>query len=248
MHLQAASVRSDYEHVDMLCIGLSCRTAHSAYDTYETALRRRAGVLGVPVEIRWLAGPDRQLPPGALDGLHGMVFTGGPDVVPARYGEDDPEGVCDTDAGRDAAEFALLDALAARPIPTLGICRGAQILNVFHGGTLIQDLGSLNATHARSGPDDKRHEILVQPGTKLAGIVYASTGMVNSSHHQAVKALARPFRLSATAPDGTIEAYERSEPSTHPFFLAVQWHPERMEPGSPLSDGVLDAFIKAAAD
>lgn len=226
----------------MLCIGLSWRSGHPAYDAYETALQRRAQALGLPVEIRWLAGPDQPFGSSALESVDGVVFTGGPDVAPARYGESDPDGICEVDEERDAVEFALLAHFARRPRPTLGICRGAQILNVFHGGTLVHDLGPLNAVHKRSGPEDKRHEIQIQPGTRLAAGAGLS-GAVNSSHHQAVARLAAPFRLAASAPDGTVEAYEYAASDARPFFLAVQWHPERMEAVSPLSHGVLDAFI-----
>lgn len=229
----------------MLCIGLSWQGANPAYDAYETALRRRAAALGISVDISWLAGKERPPLTSLLPGLNGIVFTGGPDVAPARYGDSDPAGICECDETRDAIEFALLEHVARRPIPTLGICRGAQLLNVFHGGTLVHDLGEANATHR--GSPDKRHALEIRAGSALEAIAGSNTGTVNSSHHQAVDRLAEPFRRSALAADGTIEAYEYADASPHPFFLAVQWHPERMEPGSPLSDGVLDAFLKAAA-
>jgi putative glutamine amidotransferase len=227
----------------MLCIGLSWRGAHNAYDAYETALRRRAQAQDLAVEIRWLAGRDRPVATGVLPLLAGVVFTGGPDVAPERYGETDPKSVCQTDPERDAAEFALLEHFQANPLPTLAICRGAQIVNVFNGGTLVQDLGALNAVH--EGSPDKHHPVHVASGTQMERIARSTVGTVNSSHHQAVGRLARPFRLSAAAPDGTVEAYEYADVQDRPFFLALQWHPERMQAGLALSDGVLDAFIRA---
>lgn len=230
----------------MLCIGLSWRGPQTAYDAYETALRRRANALGLAVEIQWLAGRERRTLTSLLPELDGVVFTGGADVSPARYGQTDRNGLCRTDEERDAIEFKMLEHFAARPRPTLAICRGAQIHNVFHGGSLIQDLGPLTSAHKRTGNGNEEHAIHIEAGTRLAAIARSSVGTVNSSHHQAVDRLAAPFRPSATAPDRTLEAYEYTDPDAHPFFLAVQWHPELMEPGSTLSDAVLDAFIQAS--
>ena len=197
------------------------------------------------MEIFWLAGRDRPLRTDVLPRLDAVCFTGGADVAPERYGRPEAAAVCRVEAERDAIEFALLEHFARRPVPMLGICRGAQILNVFHGGTLIPDLGDKVAVH-RAEPR-QQHEVYIEPGTALARMCGVTAGVTNSSHHQAVDRVADGFRISARAADGTVEAYERAEPDSQPFFLAVQWHPEGMAPGLALADSVLDALLSAAA-
>lgn len=229
----------------MLCIGLSFHNGDRDYDAYESAFLRRAHELGLPVEIFWLAGRDRPLRTDVLPRLSGVCFTGGADVAPERYGRPEDAELCRVDAERDAIEFALLEHFARRPVAMLGVCRGAQIINVFHGGTLIPDLGEKVTIH-RAEPR-REHEVHIESGTELARLSGISAGTTNSSHHQAVDRLADGLRVSARAADGTVEAYERSQPDSQPFFLAVQWHPESMEPRLPLADRVLAAFLKAAA-
>lgn len=228
----------------MLCIGLSFHGGDRDYDAYESAFLRRAQILGLPVEISWLAGRDRPLRTDVLPRLDAVCFTGGADVAPERYGRPDAAAVCRVDAERDGIEFALLEHFARRPVPMLGVCRGAQIINVFHGGTLIPDLGKKVAIH-RAEPR-REHEVHIESGTELARLSGISAGTTNSSHHQAVDRLADGFRVSARAADGTVEAFERSQPDSQPFFLAVQWHPESMAAGAPLSDSVLGGLLVGA--
>ena len=229
----------------MLCIGLSFHNGDRDYDAYESAFLRRADALGLPVEIFWLAGRDRPFRTEILPRLDAICFTGGADVAPERYGRPEAADVCRVQPERDEIEFALLEHFAGRPIPTLGICRGAQILNVFHGGTLIPDLGEKTAVH-RAEPRQP-HDVLIEPESALARISGLTEGITNSSHHQAVDRVAPGFRVSAWATDGTVEAFELADPGAGPFFLAVQWHPEAMEPGMPLAEAVLDAFLSATA-
>lgn len=229
----------------ILRIGLSYHNADESYDAYATALERRAAALGLAIEVLWLAGKARPAQIEALDSLHGVCLTGGADVDPATYGRADALEVCKVDAERDSVEWQILERLAMRPVPVLAICRGAQIFNVFHGGTLVPDLGDLNATHR--GSPIKAHAVSVEAGTVLAACVGAGIGETNSSHHQAVERVAGGFRVTARALDGTIEAFEPTEPAARPFTLAVQWHPELMAAGLPLADGVLDGFLRAVS-
>lgn len=196
------------------------------------------------IELLWLAGEGRRLHIDLLNGVAGVVLTGGADVEPWRYGFEDVQGLCKTDPERDRSEWALLERLRKDPLPMLAICRGAQLLNVFYGGTLMADLGELNGTHR----DRKAglHPVEVSPGTRLATIVGAGVGKANSSHHQAVERLAEGFVVNARAEDGTVEGYEPLS-GDGPFVLAVQWHPEAMTDGLPLADRVLDAFLQASA-
>ena len=227
-------------------IALSYHNGDSDYDDYTDALHRRAHALGVAIETLWLAGKGRPTDLNALSTADGVVLTGGADVEPHRYGFDDAEGVCKTSAERDAIEFEILDRLERRPLPTLAICRGAQILNVFHGGTLVPDLGKRNAIHRRDGDERRFHDVAIVEDTQMREIAGTRGGLVNSSHHQAVGRLAPGFRASAlSTDDAVIEAYERAKPDGVPFLLAVQWHPEGMEPGLPLADRVLDAFLRS---
>lgn len=227
-------------------IGLSYHGGDPDYEAYPNALQRRAQTLGIAIETLWLAGTERPTLADRLMTLDAVLFTGGADVEPHRYGAEDREGMCRCDPRRDELEWAILQRLMPLRIPLLAICRGAQILNVFHGGSLIQDLGERNAVHRRDAEHDRRqHDVSIAEGTRLHGITETRLGLVNTSHHQAVDRLAIDFRVSARCDDGVIEAFEPTDLRANPFLLAVQWHPEAMEPGLPLADRVLDAFLTA---
>jgi putative glutamine amidotransferase len=227
----------------MVRIGLSWHGGEAEYDAYERALLRRSQALGVPVSTVWLAGSERPSLAALLPTLDGIVLTGGEDVEPYRYGRADAAGACACDPLRDATEWALLENLRRLPVPMLAICRGAQLLNVFHGGTLVPDLGKLNHTH--QAPPEREHDVEILAGTTLSAITALPLAKANSSHHQAVDRLAEGYRVSARAADGTIEAFESARPDV-PFTLAVQWHPERMPADSVLADSVLSGFLRAA--
>lgn len=177
----------------------------------------------------------------------GILITGGDDIHPSFYGRgtdypDAPEYFVED---RDRFEMAVLRAAEANRIPVLGVCRGLQLINVVHGGTLIQDLGQQkNITHQRVTPEDKYHQVNVQPGSVLQKITGVLSGEVNSSHHQAIDQLGQDLAINCKAEDGTIEGIEKSDDDM--FLLAVQWHPERMKDlTSPLSQAVRDAFLSA---
>jgi putative glutamine amidotransferase len=171
----------------------------------------------------------------ALGGVDGLLLTGGEDVDPARYDEAVHPTVTEIDPRRDAFEVDLVTAARARNLPILAICRGVQLLNVACGGTLVQDIPSQVAggtEHLLAVPPhlscELAHEIWIDKGTVLARLIDdrldgADTCDVNSRHHQAVNRLATGFRVSATAPDGVVEAIE--DPSAA-FCVGVQWHPE----------------------
>lgn len=229
----------------MVRIALSWHGDQPEYEAYERALRQRAEALGIPIALDWLAGTGRPTRTHIVKQFDGICFTGGEDVEPARYGRADAAAVCRTNPNRDATEWGILEALDGHPLPLLGICRGAQLLNVFHGGTLIPDLAALNAAHR--APPEKEHEVCIVARTKLAELGGAGSAVVNSSHHQAVEQLAPHFRICATAHDGTIEAFEGADAAAA-FMLAVQWHPELMALDLPLSGRVLDGFLLAATE
>lgn len=170
----------------------------------------------------------------ALKGADGLLLTGGADVAPSRYGESPLPTTVEAEAGRDEFEMALVTEARERKIPILAICRGAQVLNVAFGGTLIQDIESQmkgSLPHSLPVPPNQpyslAHEIWVEKDSLLSRLMRErlvdDTCEVNSRHHQAVNTVAACFKVSATAPDGVIEAIE--DPGAG-FCLGVQWHPE----------------------
>lgn len=169
--------------------------------------------------------------PGACDGL---LLSGGGDIHPRHYGQAIIAAVAATlavDEARDQMELELARGALAAGLPVLGICRGAQVLNVAVGGTLWQDLslvGLPRSAHYQNGTGqewDTSHDVLVEPGSLLEGIVGPGPIAVNSYHHQAVADPAPGFAVTSRARDGTIEGLEGR---AHRFALAVQWHPERL--------------------
>jgi putative glutamine amidotransferase len=171
----------------------------------------------------------------ALTSIGGLLLTGGGDIDPSRYGEPRHQSVVEIEPQRDAFEIELVLEARARNLPILGICRGLQVINVALGGTLVQDIatqvpGALE--HQLTVPPHESfalaHEVWIDKDTALARLMSERLGVadtcdVNSRHHQAVKQVATGFQVSATAPDGVIEAIE--DPAAA-FCIAVQWHPE----------------------
>ncbi|MDZ4744937.1 MAG: gamma-glutamyl-gamma-aminobutyrate hydrolase family protein [bacterium] len=188
----------------------------------------------------------------ALEECDGLVLSGGADVEPERYGQPEKRPLChDCDPARDVLEIALVKAAVEMNMPVLGICRGAQIMNVAYGGTLVADLPTaigLAVEHRTVDGHDGHHAIEVEPGSLIKRICRVIEGEVNTAHHQAVERLAPVFAPSAMADDGTIEAFEAADATLggRPFILAVQWHPERMEWENPLSMNIAVHFVNEA--
>jgi len=131
-------------------------------------------------------------------------------------------------------------------MPVLGICRGLQVLNVAFKGTLIPDIPAFsNSTVPHSGNEDVYHRVNLKDKSLLFGLTGVITEIVNSSHHQAIDTLAKGFSAVAHSPDLIIEAIEAA-PSIHPFCVAVQWHPERMDLSNPLSWKLGVKFLEEA--
>lgn len=197
-------------------------------------------------------------PAEAIAGVDGLLLTGGGDVAPARYGEEPHPSLDHVDPVRDEFEIGLVAAARARNLPILAICRGLQVLNVACGGTLVQDIptqitGALE--HRLAVPPHESyalaHEVWLDKDTLLSQLMRerlsdADACDVNSRHHQAVKQVASGFDVSATAPDGVVEAIV--DPAAR-FCLGVQWHPEnfwRTGEFRPLFEGFLEAASRAA--
>ena len=180
---------------------------------------------GLPVMVGEL---DPALAPAICDRVDGLVLTGGGDVCPARYGGGDHEHVYGTSAARDAFESALLAAAEARELPTLAICRGIQITGVHFGAGLLAHLPDEGYAdlHLKGGYTAK-HEVSVEPSSRLANILGDTRAVTISAHHQALADAPPGFKVAARAEDGVIEAIESPD---HPWLVAaVQWHPEKEE-------------------
>lgn len=159
--------------------------------------------------------------------LDGVIFSGGADVDPARYGAE-PHPETDTpQSRRDAGELALLEAALARDMPVLAICRGFQLLNVARGGDLVQHLPEKvgHDVHKQVPGEFAVHPVEVKDGTRLAAIVGEGSN-VTSHHHQALGRIGEGLVETAWAADGTLEGVE--DPSLR-FAVGVQWHPEAGE-------------------
>ena len=159
-----------------------------------------------------------------LDSLDGIVFSGGADVDPARYGAEAHPETDTPQTRRDAGEMALLQAALERDMPTLAICRGVQLLNVARGGDLIQHLPESvgNDEHKQVPGEFAVHPVEIKDGSRLASIVGAGSD-VTSHHHQGLGRVGDGLVETAWAADGTLEAVE--DPSLR-FAVGVQWHPE----------------------
>jgi putative glutamine amidotransferase len=179
----------------------------------------------------------------------GIVLTGGEDVHPGNFGKADQVELCEMDLLRDTIEFQIIKFADKFKIPMLGICRGEQILNVAYGGSLIVDIPSqhkskIKVNHRDSLNKNLPHKISVKKGSFLNKITGKRKGEVNSSHHQAIDKLGKGLKAVAFSQDGIVEAIERKKKTSKPFFLAVQWHPERWE-NKYFSDRIGKSFAKA---
>jgi putative glutamine amidotransferase len=170
--------------------------------------------------------------PELLNHFDGIIFTGGGDVQPERYGSQPNSLVGEVDPDRDRVEVNLLQDSLKTGKPFLGICRGLQLINVAMGGSLYEDLQTQRPQTQRHQyfPEKPRsylaHIVQIESESRLAGILGKAQTEVNSMHHQGIRQLASGLWASAYAPDGVIEAFELPD---HPFGLAVQWHPEWLQ-------------------
>lgn len=163
-----------------------------------------------------------------LDSVDGILLTGGGDINPLFLHEEPARGLRGVNPYRDRQELMLVRLAANRQIPMLGICRGIQVMNAALGGTLYQDIYTeVSGTLLKHSQDMDRafpsHTVEIVSDSLLSRIMRAEKLPVNSFHHQAVKAPAPGFRISAVAPDGIVEAIESTE---YKSMLGVQWHPE----------------------
>lgn len=180
-----------------------------------------------------------------LSRIDGLMLTGGGDIDPSLYIDDGVlEQVSNVSRRRDEFELALARAAHERSMPTLGICRGMQIMNVAFGGSLNQDLAACGVTgenHLQKRPfDHAAQTTLLVPGTRLAALFGNAPSIeTNSMHHQSIRTVAPHYAVNARSADGVIEGIE--DPSKR-FYLGVQWHPEYLADNNVL----FEAFCERA--
>ena len=179
-------------------------------------------------------GMPPELLADAITRCSGLVLTGGGDVAPERYGGDPDAPFVGVSQLRDELEFAALDIAAERGLPILAICRGMQVLNIWLGGKLIEDIPSMvpgACGHSVQQPrHGAAHDVALEPGCRTRMILGGAMLGVNSRHHQAIRpdALGEGLVVTGRAPDGVIEAVELTGER---FVVGVQWHPEDMATG-----------------
>ena len=201
-------------------------TRCSRLDDYVTSVEQAGGRARV---LETSESPRR-----VLEEIDGLLLTGGGDIDPVLYGDERHPTVDDAEPGRDEFEIDLARRAMADDLPLLAICRGVQVMNVAAGGTLIQDIPSLVdsvLSHSIVEPKSaEAHDIAITPGSKLdralgRAVAGDHTCRVNSRHHQSIGRIGSGLVSSAVAPDGVVEALEKSETDAT-FCVGVQWHPE----------------------
>ena len=233
-------------------VGIPWRTTQEETDEkrskikdYEDAVRRVGGK-PVLLSLRDLEKLQRELP-----FLDAFVLPGSPaDVEPAEYGTVNQGKSAPADRAREETDRAILEHAFVEKKPVLAICYGCQLLNVYLGGTLVQDILSERKTdlrHRRTDPPetatDPIHGATFEPCSRLAALAGGTRAEINTSHHQAIEQPGKNLRVTAHSPDGIIEGVEWTGDSN--WVLGVQWHPERMF-GDPLSRKLFEDFVAAA--
>lgn len=180
-----------------------------------------------------------------INQIDGLILSGGHDISPERYGEEPFQKLGITSSERDSFDFILLEKAKDKNIPILGICRGAQLINVYHGGNLYQDLSyrkEKTFKHWQGHDSDSvTHSVVVNEQSKLYKIVDANEIMVNSFHHQLIKDTPDNFLVAATAKDGGVEAIEAKDYS---FLIGIQWHPEMLHKKEHIMNDIFKKLIE----
>lgn len=206
--------------------------------TYVKAVRSGGGL---PI----LLPPDAEESAAILEVVDGLIFSGGGDLDPATYNGSVHPAISNVDPKRDAFELTMAKLVLNTNIPILGICRGIGVLSVASGGSLVphipDEFGSVVAHTGGTGQSVK-HQVQVEPLSRLASVVGATVVTVVSLHHQAVRSVPPGWRLAARAADGVIEALEHEH---HPWAIALQWHPE-LALDDPQQQYIFQSLVKAA--
>lgn len=174
----------------------------------------------------------------------GFLLTGGHDLHPAYYGEQKQDYCNEPAEMRDRLESILVPMILDSQKPLLAICRGIQVLNVFCGGTLYQDIHAQGVTDKphRQPDTPAAHTVTCIEGTLAANILGTSPVAVNSLHHQVIRDLGKGLRVAAYSEDGLVEAVDMPD---RQFALGVQWHPEMLGANNPLQMQIFHHFLAA---
>jgi putative glutamine amidotransferase len=191
---------------------------------------------------------DREIVREYVSRAHGVLLPGSPtDVDPKHYGADPHEKLGKLYPERDATDFTILELVEQENLPAVGICFGAQSLNVYRGGSLVQDIPALVKDPVIHDEDDNkpaaRHFVRIAENSVIARLAGRPEMEVNSYHHQSIADPGRDLRPVAFAPDGVVEAVEDTRGR---FILGVQWHPERGWKDDPFAKALFTAFIDQA--
>lgn len=179
-----------------------------------------------------------------LDQVDGVIFAGGNDFDPAIYGGGDRSLVEDYDFSDDKADIRFLEACLDKDIPVLGVCRGFQLINIYFGGSLYEDLPSQFSKKIkhRNGKDGfTSHNVTLEHNSRLFELLGEENWTVNSYHHQGVKDLGQGLVVNARSDDGLVEAFENP---SYKYLCGIQWHPEA-EDENLLSDRIFDDFLSS---
>lgn len=180
-----------------------------------------------------------------LDRIDALLLSGGGDVDPSLYGGD-PDTAILVDRERDDFELELIRGALERDMPILAICRGIQIGNVAHGGTLksLRTDDTLKDIHGPDLDSLRAHNVVIAKGSHLGRLYGGGEKQVNSMHGQAVESVGSHLHVAATAPDGTVEALERRDRT---FVVLMQWHPEILSLGNEDDLAVFRELVKHAS-
>ena len=176
----------------------------------------------------------------------GIILTGGADIFPGRYGQAADTVKCGAiDYKRDTIEFILLNHIESHHTPCLGLCRGLQIMNVYNGGSLHLHIPDTLSSIHRGPEGQTAHPVQVTKHIASVDIPLGSFNKIVSNHHQGISKLGDELEVWAVAPDGLSEAVRHSDTTNYPFYVGVQWHPERCEPGNEFDESIGKSFIRA---
>lgn len=222
------------------------RRRGDAYFVYTSYVDGMARAGAVPLILPFAR--SREEAAEVLAHVDGVLLTGGDDLDPVLYGQTARHVELLGSRLRADSDLHYARESLERVKAVLGVCLGVQVMNVAFGGTLLQFIpedvpGASRHEDVQAATEDApQHPVRIEPETLLRRLLGTDTAVVNSFHHQAVAKLAPGFRVAGRSPEGVIEAIERED---HPFYLGVQWHPERM-PVSPLTARLFRGFIDAA--
>lgn len=209
------------------------------YSEYSNAVAKAGGI---PVCMPYIS--DYSQLNDYINLFDGFFFTGGKDVMPHRYNESAINDTLVFQKLRDEFEFKFLDAVYKTNKPIIGVCRGMQVINVYLGGSLYQDIPTQIENCIRHRQVEPRysfsHSVNVLLDTPLYNMAKSSNANVNSFHHQCIKTLGKDLSVMATANDGVIEALYSK---THKYLRLYQWHPERLYESDELNLNIFKEFV-----